>query len=105
MAHKFKVGDHVVYTNDFGLCFGVKKIIELAEGFTDKDGPRYHYENSDTPWYPVAERNLQPADSHDLIVAKGNDDMVALYFQSKYGRDTTDEERASLLDNDPFEGE
>lgn len=81
--HKFKVGDLVVYTNDFGVCWGVVKITELAEGFSEADGPRYHYEGSETPWYPVSEKNLTLADKQDRFAAAY--DAHLSFFQGKYG--------------------
>lgn len=103
MSHKFAIGDLVIFTNDFGVCWGVKEITELAEGFTETDGPRYHYKDSDTPWFPVSEKNLQLADKEDLHAHAYNADQS--WFQKKYGRPTTREERESLLDTDPWEGE
>lgn len=85
--HQFKVGDKVIYTNDFGVCWGVKIIIHCAIFPTTRheDGPqepRYHYEGTDTPWFPVAERNLTQATAEDLAHHdKGDDD----YFQRKHG--------------------
>lgn len=58
---KFKIGDKVIYTNDYGVCWGEKEITEVV--FTAWDeAPRYHYKNSSTPWFPVAEKNLRKAD-------------------------------------------
>lgn len=104
---KFNVGDHVVFTNEYGVCFGVKKIIEQVEWALTRDDngpktPRYHYEGSDTPWYPVAEKHLTLATGEDMIY-HARDDQV--YFQEKYGFPVADEQLAALLDNDPFEGE
>lgn len=58
---KFKVGDKVIYTNDYGVCWGEKEIIEVVFESWDK-APRYHYKNSKTPWFPVSEKNLRKAD-------------------------------------------
>lgn len=102
MKHKFKVSDQVVFTNDFGVCWGVKTITKLERGFNDYDGPRYSVEPTDTPWFPVAEKNLKLADADDLAAQR---DGQMNYLQSKHGRSTTREELDSLLDGDPFEGE
>lgn len=87
LNHIYAVGDQVVYTNDFGVCWGVKTITRLDSHPTtrDDDGPRkptYHYKGSDTPWFPVSERNLSPADEEDLwFAAMGIDE----HFQRKHG--------------------
>ncbi|QEP29900.1 hypothetical protein HYP99_gp093 [Sinorhizobium phage ort11] len=75
MDHKFKVGDKVIYTNDFGVCWGVKVITELSER-TGK--PVYMYEGSDTPWFHVPECNFKLAEPEDLIATIEK-------LQSKYG--------------------
>lgn len=87
MVHQFAVGDKVVYTNDFGVCWGVKVITSLEKRLTtrDEDGPwkpAYHYEGTDTPWFPVDEKNLKLADDYDLLA-----DWYELddYFQKKHG--------------------
>ena len=80
--HKFNVGDKVVYVNDFGVCWGVKTITELCDGLSEKDGPRYQYEGTDTPWFPVAERNLTLADAGDLIAAEIEN---LQFLQEKHG--------------------
>ncbi|MCA1807450.1 MAG: hypothetical protein LC687_06360 [Actinobacteria bacterium] len=93
--HKYAVGDLVVFTNEFGVCWGVVKIAELAEGFTEADGPRYHYVNSDTPWYPTSEKNLTPADTQDKCIdmlKASHRDMWWWYFNSKYGWTPTPEQ-------------
>lgn len=81
--HKFKVGDKVIFTNDFGVCWGVKTITSLTYRPTTRDdaGPRrpcYHYEGSDTPWFPVDERNLTLATKEDLSASSEE-------LQKKYG--------------------
>lgn len=54
--HKFKPGDRVIYTNGFGVNFGEKIVAAVALW----DGiPRYYYEGTDTPWYPVHEHQLK----------------------------------------------
>jgi len=88
MAHKFKVGDRVIYTNDFGVCWGVKTITECtSRPWTREDYPQrptYHYEGSDTPWFSVDENNFKLATEHDLMMADwwfGAED----YFQTTHG--------------------
>ena len=56
----FKIGDTAIYINDNGVNWGAKKITGLRY-WRRSDGEghwRYHYENSDTPWFPVNEKNL-----------------------------------------------
>lgn len=77
MKHKFAVGDKVIFTNCFGVCWGVKTITELDE----RNGPTYHYENSDTPWFGVPEEHFRLADTEDL----SRDPSDLSFFQSKYG--------------------
>lgn len=78
--HRFKVGDIVIFTNCFGVCWGVKEIIALDW----RNGPTYHYANSDTPWFSVAEEHFCLADTEDIIVDMWRIDEWA-YFQRKYG--------------------
>lgn len=87
MNHRFAVGDSVVYTNDFGVCWGVKTIIELDERSGE---PTYHYAGSDTPWFSVSERNLAPADEEDLLHL--DIDQHWDYFQKKHGFELLPEE-------------
>jgi len=80
MKYKFAVGNKVIFTNDFGVCWGVKTIIALDER-TGK--PTYHYADSDTPWFSVHEDNLVEADSDDLERPDVSENWS--YFQEKYG--------------------
>lgn len=85
-AHAFGVGDKVVFTNDFGVCWGVKVIAAVALW----DGkPRYYYEGTDTPWYPTHEKNLKLADEYDLLADHYGADE---YFQNKHGFTPTTEQ-------------
>lgn len=86
MQHKFQVGDKVVYTNSFGVCWGVKVITELDER---SERPTYHYEDSDTPWYSVCETNFVLADENDI---KAQEAGLDNYFQKKYGFEPTMEQ-------------
>lgn len=86
MTHKYVVGDTVVFTNIFGVCWGIKTITELD---TRAGRPTYHYENSDTPWFSTPEENLTLADDEDIIMDMwGFGDLS--HFQKKYGFTPTD---------------
>lgn len=102
--HQFQPGDLVVFTNDFGVCWGVKKITSQEPPLTEGGPLRYHYEGSDTPWFPVSEENLTHADEEDVAWAQDGNRYDAR-FQTKHGRLTTREELESLLETDPWEGE
>lgn len=81
-AYRYSVGDHVVFTNVFGVCWGVKTITALDE----RGGPTYHYVPTDTPWFSVAERHLAPADDEDRIMDLWASEAERwAYFQDKYG--------------------
>jgi hypothetical protein len=75
--HKFTVGTKVVYTNDFGICWGIKTITgHDTRGYRNT----YHIENSDTPWYSIDERNFTKATLQDQRKAADPG-----YLQNKYG--------------------
>jgi len=75
VVHKHAVGDKVVFTNCFGVCWGVKTISALDE----RSGkPTYHYEGSDTPWFSSAEEHFIPATAEDLEATRDQ-------LQAKYG--------------------
>lgn len=78
--HKYKVGDKVVFTNCFGVCWGVKTITALDE----HNGPTYHYTPTDTPWFSTNEEHLTLADEDDIKASLSGDESFS-YFQSKYG--------------------
>jgi hypothetical protein len=78
--HKFNINDKVIFTNDFGVCWGVKTIIELDERCGK---PTYHYADSDTPWFSVYENNFVLADEEDLKRLDFRENWD--YFQTKYG--------------------
>lgn len=75
MDYKYAIGDKVVLVNDFGVVWGVKKIIGLDERTNQ---PTYYYEGSDTPWYSVPEENLRPATDEDFMMTRDE-------LQAKYG--------------------
>jgi predicted GH43/DUF377 family glycosyl hydrolase len=114
IVHQFPIGAKVIFTNDYGVCFGVKTIT----GHDERSGkPTYHYTPTDTPWFSTEEDNLKLADAEDLSVWKhgvskrrieiGSEAMKTRdgWMQEKHGRPTTKEELAALLDGDPFDGE
>ena len=75
MKYKFKVGDKVIYTNDFGVCWGVKVISALDE----RSGkPTYFHEGTDTPWFSVEENHYTLAEPEDLTATPQE-------LQAKYG--------------------
>jgi hypothetical protein len=61
---RFKIGDAVIYTNEFGAQFRRR-----VTGFYQPTEPsglyarRRYYLNSTSPWMPVAESSLRPDDS------------------------------------------
>ena len=78
--HKYKIGDKVIFVNDFGVCWGVKTITGLDE----RSGrPTYHYEPTDTPWFSTNEENLILASRSDLRASQEE-------LQVKYGFMPTD---------------
>lgn len=56
---KYKAGDRVIWTNDYGVCWGVRTIKEVDE--PDKWGHRYYITPTETPWMYVREANLTPS--------------------------------------------
>ena len=98
VQHKFALNDAVVYTNEYGVCFGIKRIVALS--YTGSGGPAYVYENMDTPWSPVEEDRLKHATDEDIAHYGDRE-----WFQKTHGFPTTQEQRNALLDNDPFEWE
>lgn len=81
MAHKYKPGDKVIFTNIFGVCWGVKTITKLDE----RNGPTYYFEPTDTPWFSTAEEHLQPVTTEDLIMDQWGFEAKWDYFQQRYG--------------------
>ena len=80
--HRFKIGDKVVFTNTFGVCWGVKTITALDE----RSGrPTYHYAPTETPWFSTDEEHLTLADHDDLVMDIWGFDKKQSYFQEKYG--------------------
>lgn len=48
----FKVGDVVMYTNDYGITFGPFNVIGFTKPENVLNGRCVHI-NTDAPWYPV----------------------------------------------------
>lgn len=90
-----KPGDTAIYTNPFGICQGVVRII--AEGSRLRLRILF-YEGSDTPWYGPDESCFRPLEPGDLLLS-------AEGLQDKYGWAMTREDERSLLMEDLFEGE
>ena len=86
-VYKFAIGDRVVYTNEFGVCWGVKTIIAHSEAGIRRQPytlrPAYQYEGTDTPWCPVEETRLKLATPEDLTHST---DRTLSWFQEQYGR-------------------
>lgn len=100
LAYKFAPGEQVIYTNDYGVCWGLRTVKALDVW---EDGlPRYYIEPTDSPWCSVSEKNLVKADPEDLHVAWY---MGADFLQKKYGWPTPQADLDALLDGDPWEGE
>ena len=57
---KFKVGDRVIYTNEYGVCWGEVTITEIAPADhpLSKWGPHYFIAPTDSPWCPVKEEDI-----------------------------------------------
>lgn len=55
MTPKYKVGDFVIFTNSYGVCFGEREIVSVEER-TGK--PCYIIKPTDTPWFAVPEDEL-----------------------------------------------
>ena len=95
LNHRFHVGQKVVFTNEYGVCWGIKAITQQ----TERSGrPCYHYEGSDTPWFAVEEELLQDAAAEDFV-------LTAAELQAKYGFATPQAMRDACLDGDPWDGE
>lgn len=64
MAHKYKVGELIRWTNSNGVDLGIRKII----GFDERTGrPTYFLDPIDTPWFSVGEEELSPAGANDAV--------------------------------------
>lgn len=67
-THKFKVGDVVIFVNDFGVVW---RWTISEQTYWDKvDGtrvPAYHHVGTQTPWFPTEESRLFKAGQLDLL--------------------------------------
>lgn len=81
VKHRFKAGDEVVFTNTFGVCWGVKTIVGLDE----RHGPTYFITPTDSPWFSTSEEHLILADEEDRIMDQWGFEAKWVYFQEKYG--------------------
>jgi hypothetical protein len=59
MPAKFNAGDNVLYTNDYGVFIGERKIVAVTSISYSESGYGYYLEPTDTPWYAVKEENLK----------------------------------------------
>ncbi|GAC1605840.1 MAG: hypothetical protein NVS3B3_04520 [Aquirhabdus sp.] len=57
-APRFKVGDVVIWTNEYGVNLGLRTVTEVTE---DKFSYQYFITPNQSHWAPVRERNLEPA--------------------------------------------
>jgi len=88
-THKYNIGDNVIYTNEFGVCFGVKTITEQG---TDAHGlPGYKYDGSSPAWWFTNESRFALATDKDLK-------FTPEQLQKRYGFNATRAQRAALLD-------
>lgn len=79
-THKFKVGDVVIFVNDFGVVYRWT-ISELTTYQPRRDGPyvpAYHHEGTQTPWFPTEESRLRRATHWEKS-------MPIEMLQKKYG--------------------
>ena len=56
---KFKVGDIVTFTNDYGVRWPNKTIIGTEYWHSAPEQIRYFYAPSDCPWFSVREESLK----------------------------------------------
>ncbi len=57
---KFQVGDKVIFTNDYGVVFPDKTIVEVdIDESLGYPVFRYFYSPHDAPWYGAREHNFQ----------------------------------------------
>lgn len=54
---RFEAGDFAYYTNDYGVYWGVRKIVSFDTQMLNADS--YIISPTDTPWCPVHARNLK----------------------------------------------
>ncbi len=98
-GHKFNVGDKVVFTNDYGICFGVYTV---RAKIPHRTVPMYSVGSEDGERVRACDDNLSKADEDDLNIP---DAVASDFFREKYGRKPTQEQLEALLDTDSFDGE
>lgn len=78
-THKYKVGDRVIFVNDFGVVY-LWTISELTtwETASGKVLPAYHPMGTQTPWFPYEESRLHKATDLDKM-------STPTELQKKYG--------------------
>lgn len=78
--HAFSVGDKVVVTNTFGVCWGIRTIVKLGW----LNGPEYYLSGMEAHWASWPERQLTLPDTEDIIMDTWfHQDRD--FFQQKYG--------------------
>lgn len=55
----FKVGDAVIFTNDYGVEFDLRVVGFASEPHTDCDDPRFVYLDSSCWWFSVKASSLR----------------------------------------------
>lgn len=80
IKYKYKVGDVIIYVNIFGVVYRWK--LSERTTWTMADGtvtPAYHWHGSDTPWFPLQEKDiLRKASRKDMRLSNAE-------LQQKYG--------------------
>lgn len=56
---KFRIGQTVIYTNDYGVCWGKRKIIGIHRNWLNHAPIGYYIEPKESYWCPVKEMNLE----------------------------------------------
>lgn len=77
---KYKVGDKIIYVNDFGVayCWTISERT-LWENYRGELLNAYHYEGTQTPWFPILEEDIRHK-------AKRGDDKLSFgELKTKYG--------------------
>lgn len=81
---KFKIGQKVVFVNDYGVNFGEKTVSDYE--WDDIRGHTYQYEPNETPWYKTNERNLFAVEDVQGIANKTKVKYQALDDGTHYQR-------------------
>lgn len=60
MHDEFQPGDIVTFTNDYGVVWEGKTIVERDTNWTGVDQtPRYYIKPTDAPWFSKSAKNLR----------------------------------------------